>query len=531
MTDPLVPDDLETRLRRVFHAADLPTAPASLRGALERVADASVRRHEGDTAKRGKLRGWSVLGLAAVLVIGGVVAVAVGQRGPSVVPPGPSDGVAPSDLPAAEAVRLTYQVQWSDAAPENPEDLRAIEGILRERLDAKGIAGAVVDTTPAGLLTVDLPAGIDPEPIRRLLGQAGEIAFVPLGTTPALAGDAIDLSRFDPLFRSEGILDAAVGTGQTGQRVVTIRLDATAAQTFGDWTTDHIGEFLAITSDGVALTVPLIDSAIPGGSVEISKDGIGGWDLLEAAQLAAIIGSGSLPVPIAEVGTGPQSSGGPASPSPRPPIAARQCEPPLATDNPQLTCELAVRAALAILPAGHPPIATIAFRHQCFDPNQPDALLDCAVEAFGIVDIIYVDGRPLTAIGVRLDGTRTPQAFVLPLRGVTEVEVFTLAPAAGDVGCDSIMPPYRSFVMHIDPSASQSVWAMADTRARLHVVWGSVFRGLVGPPARVVDDHGVEVARDGTVVTIPDRSWPSLAGRFVCPSPDTVYVFNQAPPA
>jgi hypothetical protein len=534
MTDPRTPDELDVRLRTAFRGGDLPAAPATLRDALERVPDAAVTGHSRTGRERSGGSTWGLLGLAAVLAIGGAVAVAVGQRGPSVMPAVVSSeapsATAPSASTPAVATRLTYEVVWSDLTPENEDELAAIETRLGSRLEATGLVGYTVGRVD-GRLTVDLPAGVDPDPIRRLLGQSGEAAFVPLGDTLAREGDVLDLTRLDPLFESDGVSGAAVGADQTGKRVVTIQLSPAAAEAFRAWTADHIGSYFAITIDGVVVAVPVINSEIPGGSVEIGKGDIDGWDAVAAAELVAVLEYGPLPVPIREVAVDPLPSGIAPSPSSVAPVSVRHCEPWPAVGGDSVTCDEAVTAALPKLPVGHPPIATIDVRHQCFDPDRPDAALDCAVQLFAIVDVRSGGGPPDVTIGVRAGANGSREAFVLPgPRPSGELPSFELNRAHVDLGCDTIMPPYRSWVFHIDPTASEPVWAVADTGARLRVEWGSVFRGIVGPPPLVVDDHGLEVIRDGTTGTMPDAAWPSLAGRFVCPSTDTIYVLDGLAP-
>lgn len=55
-------------------------------------------------------------------------------------------------------------------------------------------------------------------------------------------------------------------------------------------------------------------------------------------------------------------------------------------------------------------------------------------------------------------------------------------------------------------------------------------RGTSTDPV-VYDSHGIVVARDGTRIDLPEASFPTLAGHFVCPSQDAIYVSDQAPPA
>lgn len=422
MTDQRSPDDLERRLASAFRAADLPGASPALRDALERVPDAPVTAMGSRAGRRGRGSGsgWAMLGIAAVLLVGGALAFGVGGLRPS-----PSTNVDPTPPPAATAdpaARITYRAQWTAARQESDAHIAAIGAVLRSRLAALGSVGHRVESLGGGRFLVELPAGVDVDAVRGVLGVTGEAAFVPLGDTQATEGDLIDTA--DALFDSTGIAGATVGSDQNGARIVTIDLTDRGRAALGTWTARNVGSYLAITVDGIVVTAPVVQAAIPGGQVQISKGWPEGWTLDEAARIAAVLSSGPYPVPMVEVGVDP----------------------------------------------GPSPVAT--------EPPGP--------------------------------------GFVFPLVRVR-----------GDMGCDSILPPYRSWVFHLDPTAAEPVWAIADTGARLRVEWGSEFRGEVGPPPVIVDGDGIVVVREGTAGVMPDRAWPSLGDHFVCPGPEALYVFSE----
>ena len=114
-------------------------------------------------------------------------------------------------------------------------------------------------------------------------------------------GDTIDEKQFPPLFSGDQLDSAAIGTDQNGRRVVTFKLKDAGAKLFGDYTAGHIGQYFAIVLDGKVISAPVINSAIPGGNVEISQPGLGGFPLKEATDLTTILQFGSLPFPIDEL--------------------------------------------------------------------------------------------------------------------------------------------------------------------------------------------------------------------------------------
>jgi preprotein translocase subunit SecD len=72
-------------------------------------------------------------------------------------------------------------------------------------------------------------------------------------------------------------------------------------QKFSDYTASHVRDYFAIVLDGQVISAPVINEAIPGGQVQISQGGIGGYPLAEAQSLVTILQFGQLPFPIEEL--------------------------------------------------------------------------------------------------------------------------------------------------------------------------------------------------------------------------------------
>lgn len=113
-----------------------------------------------------------------------------------------------------------------------------------------------------------------------------------------------------------------------------------------------------------------------------------------------------------------------------------------------------------------------------------------------------------------------PSAAVIPI---------VLRAAPPNLGCDSILPPYRSATIRIDPSQPEQVWAEADTGERLDVFWSVGFVGGSSAEPAVADPTGKVVARDGERVVLPEADWPRLGGYFVCPGTTALYVLLRDP--
>ncbi len=113
---------------------------------------------------------------------------------------------------------------------------------------------------------------------------------------------------------------------------------------------------------------------------------------------------------------------------------------------------------------------------------------------------------------------------------VTDPEgAIRLWPAPADLGCDAITVPYRSFTIHIDPSARDQVWAITDRGVRLWTSWAPGFQGGNATDPVIRGPAGEIVARDGEFVALPEADWTRLHGYFVCPSHDAIYVLPKIP--
>ncbi len=198
-------------------------------------------------------------------------------------------------------LRVEYQAQPAGGKTPGAGDLNVIRTIIENRVNATGVSEPVVTTQGSDRVVVELPGVSDPNAVRRLVGQTGRLDFVPLGSVQKQAGDTVDPAQFPALFSGEELSTAAIANNQQGQRVVTFKLKDAGAKLFDQYTRDNVGKYFAIVLDGKVISAPVINQAIPGGNVEISQGGIGGYPLKEATELVTVLQFGSLPFPIQEL--------------------------------------------------------------------------------------------------------------------------------------------------------------------------------------------------------------------------------------
>ncbi len=228
-------------------------------------------------------------------------------------------------------LQVLLEADVPDCAAVNAEAMQAARTIVERRVNALGLTEPLVQQQGACRIVVELPGATDPEQAIDTLKQTGLLEFVPLGAqfldegteiatdcadpskvdcgaqdgaprptpTPAASGTVTDtaatpdLPQYHTLMTGAALRDATVTT-QNGQVVVAFTLTDEGARIFGDFTSAHVGEALAIVLDKRVISAPRINSPITGGSGIIE----GRFNVETANQLAIQLRYGALPVPL-----------------------------------------------------------------------------------------------------------------------------------------------------------------------------------------------------------------------------------------
>ena len=197
-------------------------------------------------------------------------------------------------------LRVEYQaLPVGDRAPDT-EALGVIRDIVERRVNQTGVAEPVVTTQGTDRIVVELPGVEDPDSVRSLIGQTGQLQFVPIPDDATAIGDGQTID-YPALFSGVEIESATIGSDQTGQRTVNFVLKSEGARMFAEHTRANVGKQFAITLDNVVISAPNINEEIPNGQVQISAGGAGGFPVKEAQNLVTVLKFGSLPFPIREL--------------------------------------------------------------------------------------------------------------------------------------------------------------------------------------------------------------------------------------
>ena len=154
-------------------------------------------------------------------------------------------------------------------------------------LDAKGVTSLVELLTKTGVLTFNM---VDTQ-----ANAADYQIGVPRNNRVALPNDGeggvVQVILLDSIITGADLSGANPAFDQYGGHSISFSLHGPGAQRFGKATTANIGRPFAIVLDNHIISAPRINSAITGGSGQIT----GSFTQDEASQLAIVLRSGALP--------------------------------------------------------------------------------------------------------------------------------------------------------------------------------------------------------------------------------------------
>jgi preprotein translocase subunit SecD len=202
-------------------------------------------------------------------------------------------------------MQVVLRAKMDEIAPEDREQaLESARDVILRRVDLYGISEPRVQTSQVGdeyRIIVELAGVSDPNQALQLVGTTAQLSFklqkIDLEETPeATTSPLLWFESFEEtgltgknLKRSTVQFDP-----QTGQPVISLEFDSEGTKIFGEVTSEHVGEPLAIFIDDFPVTMPVINTPILTGNAQIS----GQFTVEEAKQLSIQLNAGALPVSI-----------------------------------------------------------------------------------------------------------------------------------------------------------------------------------------------------------------------------------------
>ncbi|MGR3490762.1 MAG: protein translocase subunit SecD [Shimia sp.] len=202
---------------------------------------------------------------------------------------------------------LIVQLSEAEATATNERTMAQTLEIVRRRIDEAGTREPTIQRQGADRVLIQVPGIGSAQELKDLLGTPALLTFQPVvgrtGDANAAPGPGNELV---PAMDEEGVFyileRAAVVTGedlvnaqpsfdQNGNPSVDFRFNTSGARVFGEYTSANIGNPFAVVLDNEVITAPVIQSAITGGSGQIT----GQFTVEGSSELAILLRAGSLP--------------------------------------------------------------------------------------------------------------------------------------------------------------------------------------------------------------------------------------------
>jgi preprotein translocase subunit SecD len=189
------------------------------------------------------------------------------------------------------------------------EELTNAKNILQNRANALGVSEISMQTAGNRRIVAEFPGVTNPEEVVAALKQTALLEFVDMGTAPLPEGTSVQTdfgltnaapttdtgeTIYHTVMTGAGLDTAGVTRGKTGEYAISFVLKSDATKIFGEYTTSHTGQYLAIVLDKQVISAPVIKNPITDGQGQIS----GSFTQETAQTLAVQLRSGALPIPI-----------------------------------------------------------------------------------------------------------------------------------------------------------------------------------------------------------------------------------------
>ncbi|MBZ4655230.1 MAG: protein-export rane protein SecD [Peptococcaceae bacterium] len=185
------------------------------------------------------------------------------------------------------------QVRLEAKGPATDRDMDQIIAVMDKRVNALGVTEPIIQKEGKNRIIIELPGVKDPEEAVRIIGKTAHLEFRTYDGTTVLEGKDLQeaVEAKDP---------------QRGEAYVALKFKAEGTKKFADITRQLVEQYpeidgkkdprrvIGIFLDNEMLQIPYVTEPIPNGEARIT----GYADLKEAHEIALLLRSGALPVPV-----------------------------------------------------------------------------------------------------------------------------------------------------------------------------------------------------------------------------------------
>jgi preprotein translocase subunit SecD len=219
-------------------------------------------------------------------------------------------------------VQVLLEADLPETTPVESSSMDTARAIVENRVNGLGVSEAVVQRAGDRRILVEIPNVQDPEQATAAIKETGLLEFVDMtdltveqavsltgqkiktdyATSGATITPSDTVTSTNPLLGTvyhtvmtgDQLSEVGVTQGSVGSYEVPFKLKPAGAQIFKDFTTNHVGQVLALVLDKKVISAPRINNAITEGTASIT----GSFTADEANALAVQLRYGSLPIPL-----------------------------------------------------------------------------------------------------------------------------------------------------------------------------------------------------------------------------------------
>lgn len=201
-------------------------------------------------------------------------------------------------------VEVLLEAVPEDGSTPSPDQVSGAMMVVRNRVDPQGTKEISLSQVGLDRILLQVPGEKNPDSVISVIGDTALLEFLNTGEQSLEQGLDInqegsterkeEYAKYETIVTGADLVKADVSFNNQNRPIIRFKFKSSAADKFGQFTNDHVNQYLTVVLDGKVLTSPVINSPIWGGEGIIE----GRFTLEEANRIVTQLNAGALPVPL-----------------------------------------------------------------------------------------------------------------------------------------------------------------------------------------------------------------------------------------
>jgi preprotein translocase subunit SecD len=215
----------------------------------------------------------------------------------------PAQPIVTLGLDLRGGVEVLLQAVHPAGTQLEQDQMDGVALVVRNRVDPQGQKEISLSQVGQDRLLLQVPGEKNPDAIIEIIGETAQLEFINTGSDHYDDGTDLndengvrkpEFAKYETILTGADLAKSFPDFGQNNQPVIGFEFKQAAADKFGEFTNNHVGQYLTVALDGKVLTSPSIDEAIWGGRGIIR----GKFSMAEVDKVVRQLNAGALPVPL-----------------------------------------------------------------------------------------------------------------------------------------------------------------------------------------------------------------------------------------